>query len=211
MWSGLKETNMARPLSPNIVKAVDRLFAGESKAEVVRLLTEQCADNLPNEKNSDEYELEDLRFAVLKISGGDIEKLRDAVRLANADTRDLSFAAGSLRKYKHQLLGRELERNPISDKIQRILFWDTLKATTAFVTFFVLRLFEASGGTLLAAGLLLLAGFVALSLLVSAQAHNGTRKEIEYHAFSIVGIPAGLGFLAAIIIRWIASAIQSLF
>ena len=60
---------MALPLSPNIAKAVEKLFPDESKDEVVRLLAEKCADNLPNHEYSNEYELEDLRFQVLKQFG----------------------------------------------------------------------------------------------------------------------------------------------
>lgn len=89
---------MALPLSPNTAKAIEKLFPDESKDEVVRLLTEKCANNLPNCEHENEYDLEDLRFEVLKLSEGNIKKLQDAVQLANDDWRDLSYAAGSIRK-----------------------------------------------------------------------------------------------------------------
>ena len=100
---------MALPLSPNIAKAVEKLFSDENKEEAVRLLTEQCGVNLPNCKNEDEYDLENLRFQALKLSEGNIEKLRDAIRMANEDWRELISKAGSVRKFKRKLLGKTLE------------------------------------------------------------------------------------------------------
>jgi hypothetical protein len=38
--------------------------------------------------------MERVRFAVLKLSGGDLEKLRKAIKLAQTDWRDLLMAAG---------------------------------------------------------------------------------------------------------------------
>jgi len=187
VWSGLRERNMARPLSPNIVKALDRLFLGESKEEVVRLLTEQCADNLPNCMNLDEYRLEDLRFEVLKLSGGDIEKLRAAVQLANEDWRDLQAAAGSVRKYKHELLGSDLER-----------------------IFLALPLLEMLTRALLGAALLLLIAYVVLFFRY-LRGPGGGFSILPLAAFTFVGVPAVLGFLAGLIVRWTASAIHSLF
>lgn len=99
------------PLSPNAAKAVEKLFFAEQRQEVVRLLTEKCADNLPNCKDQDEYGLEDRRFQVLKLSGGNIDKLHDAIRMANEDWRDVMLAAGSATAYKRKLLGEGLERN----------------------------------------------------------------------------------------------------
>ena len=88
------------PLSPNAAKAVEKLFFAEQRQEVVRLLTEKCADNLPNCKDQDEYGLEDRRFQVLKLSGGNIDKLHDAIRMANEDWRDVMLAAGSATAYR---------------------------------------------------------------------------------------------------------------
>ena len=93
------------PLSPNAAKAVEKLFFAEQRQEVVRLLTEKCADNLPNCKDQDEYGLEDRRFQVLKLSGENIDKLHDAIRMANEDWRDVMLAAGSATAYKRKLLG----------------------------------------------------------------------------------------------------------
>jgi len=135
---------MALPLSPNIVKAVEKLFSDMHKEEVVRLLTEQCAENLQNCKNEDEYELEDLRFRVLKLSEGNIEKLRDAVRMANEDWRDLMGAAGSVRKYRRELLGNALERNVKSDAVWYCQVWSILGLFATFTSFLILNLSNAS-------------------------------------------------------------------
>lgn len=204
---------MARPLSPNVTKAVERLFSGESKAEVVRLLTEQCADNLPNCKNEDEYDLEDLRFQVLKLSDGNIEKLRAAVLLANQDWRDLAGSVSEVREYKHQLLGRDLERNPKSDAVRRGQIHNIAIATTAYVTFLVLRQCEASGRKLLGATVLLLAAFVAVDFrVIWDRSHEGTRIPILLiGTFTFVGVPAVLGVLTASIIREIVRISRSFF
>lgn len=135
---------MALPLSPNTAKAVEKLFSGMRKEEVVQLLIEQCAENLPNCKNEDEYQLEDIRFQVLKLSAGNIEKLRDAVRLANEDWRDIMGAAGSVRKYKRELLGNALERNIKSEAVWYCQVWSILGLLATFTSFLILKLFNAS-------------------------------------------------------------------
>ena len=66
----------------------------KSTDEVVELLLHQCGNNLPFCENSDEFQLERVRFAALKLSQGDIGRLREAVRLAQTDWRDLLMAAG---------------------------------------------------------------------------------------------------------------------
>ena len=58
------------------------------------ILVEECGNNLPFLHNTDEAGMDRFRFAALKLSGGDLDKLRDAVRLAKTDWRDLLAAAG---------------------------------------------------------------------------------------------------------------------
>jgi len=70
------------------------LFPPELHGEVAVLLADQCGNNLPFLQSLDEEALDRFRFAVLKLSGGDIEKLHEAVALAKKDWRDLLVAAG---------------------------------------------------------------------------------------------------------------------
>ena len=81
-------------LSPETRKRVDFLFLADAREEVIRLLEESCGTNLPFCENKNEFELERIRYAALKLSNGDVKRLRDAVRLASIDWRDLLMAAG---------------------------------------------------------------------------------------------------------------------
>jgi hypothetical protein len=81
-------------LSPETTRHVDLLFLPADRADAARLLVEECGNNLPFLKDYDEFKLERFRFAALKLSDGDLEKLRSAVALAKVDWRDLLVAAG---------------------------------------------------------------------------------------------------------------------
>ena len=81
-------------LSPETRKRVDFLFLADEREEVIRLLEESCGTNLPFCENKNEFELERIRYAALKLSNGDVKRLQDAVRLASIDWRDLLMAAG---------------------------------------------------------------------------------------------------------------------
>ena len=81
-------------LSPNTVARINLLFKAREREDAVRLLDEQCGDNLPFLEKLDCYELERYQFAALRISDGGLSKLRKAVHLAQSDWRDLLMAAG---------------------------------------------------------------------------------------------------------------------
>ncbi|HXF40247.1 MAG TPA: hypothetical protein VN687_11090 [Blastocatellia bacterium] len=81
-------------LSASTNSVVERLFSPEYRRQAVRLLEEECGDNLPFCENSDANALERIRFAVLKISEGDISRLRDAIKVAQVDWRDTLMGAG---------------------------------------------------------------------------------------------------------------------
>ena len=64
-------------------------------AEVVGgILAQQCGTNLPFCKERDEYQLERVRFAALKISEGKLERFQKAVNMAKRDWRDELMWAG---------------------------------------------------------------------------------------------------------------------
>lgn len=65
-----------------------------AREEAERLLTYECGSNLPLSKGSTPAGLERVRFAALKVSDGQIDKLRRAVELAKTDWRDLLVSAG---------------------------------------------------------------------------------------------------------------------
>lgn len=82
------------PLSEETRRRLDALFDGPARQTAAELLVAQCAGNLPLWVNTDEKGLERIRFAVLKLSGGDLAELRRAVQLAQVDWRDVLVAAG---------------------------------------------------------------------------------------------------------------------
>lgn len=59
-----------------------------------RLLEQDCAEALPLWSDATETGLERVRFAILKLSGGSLESLTEALRLAQTDWRDALAAAG---------------------------------------------------------------------------------------------------------------------
>ena len=70
------------------------LFPSDQREQARTLLQNECGNNLPFCQNQNESEMERTRFAALKLSGGDLEKLREAAQLAKKDWRDLLVAAG---------------------------------------------------------------------------------------------------------------------
>lgn len=58
------------------------------------MLVDECGSNLPFLQNLDMFGLERFRFAALKMSAGDLDRLREAISVAQQDWRDLLMAAG---------------------------------------------------------------------------------------------------------------------
>ncbi len=81
-------------LSPATKERLNEVFRPEDRASAERLIEERCGTNLPFCEELNEYELERIRFAALKLSRGNPARLRDAVELAGIDWRDLLMAVG---------------------------------------------------------------------------------------------------------------------
>lgn len=82
------------PLSRETLRRLRLLFAPETQELAELLLTLDCGNNLPLHKSQDPESLERVRFAALKVSEGQLDKLEQAVKLAQIDWRDLLVAAG---------------------------------------------------------------------------------------------------------------------
>ena len=82
------------PLSPKTLRHVHTLFAEPDRAQAIRLLTDECGNNIPFCEKSTSEQLERIRFAALKLSNGSLDQLRSAIDLARIDWRDLLMAAG---------------------------------------------------------------------------------------------------------------------
>lgn len=76
------------PLSPLTMRLVQKIFP-KNADEVMRLLEEQCGQNLPFCEDGTPKSLQRLRFAALKVSAGKMDTLMEAVNLAKMDWRDL--------------------------------------------------------------------------------------------------------------------------
>ena len=81
-------------LSPETKRRLDLLFPPQDREAATRLLEADCGNNLPFLEKLDEFGLERFRFAALKISGGNLDRLREAIKLAKYDWRDLLVSAG---------------------------------------------------------------------------------------------------------------------
>ncbi len=78
---------MAEALSPGVVERIAALFPAGQRAEVGDLLASACSSNLPSAETLEPAGVERVRFAVLEISGGSLDRLRAAVAQARFDWR----------------------------------------------------------------------------------------------------------------------------
>lgn len=89
-------------LSEKTIEIINVLFLYNDRKQVEELLKMECAENVFFCENMNPFEMERIRFSVLKLSQGEISKLLDAIELAQTDWRDLFMAAGfgDLNSYK---------------------------------------------------------------------------------------------------------------
>ena len=81
-------------LSKSTLSRLLLLFSAEDAGHAIQLLESNCADNLPFFDNATPDDLERVRFAALKVSRGELEELKSAIKLAQIDWRDLLVSAG---------------------------------------------------------------------------------------------------------------------
>ncbi len=85
---------MTIELSRDTLDRVNILFFGVEREEAIKLLTEECGNNLPFCENTSSIESERIRFAVLKLSQGNFSELKRVVEAVKEDWRDVLVAAG---------------------------------------------------------------------------------------------------------------------
>jgi hypothetical protein len=83
-----------QPLTDTTLRLIERLFPRDQHDAVGGVLAEECGTNLPFCEAQDAVGLERVRFAVLMLSEGDIEKLDAMVKHAKVDWRDVLVWAG---------------------------------------------------------------------------------------------------------------------
>ena len=82
-------------LSRRTEKLLEKLFPDvETKNLAGNILVIECGDNIPFCKDSSPEDMERIRFSVIKLSNGDLNKLGNALELALIDARDLFMSAG---------------------------------------------------------------------------------------------------------------------
>jgi hypothetical protein len=85
-------------MTPSLSPRAQQLFAGnfalQDRAEGSLAFEQKCGNNLPFCNEHDEYHMERLRFAALKLSQGNIQNLRRAVEIACMGWRYLLMAVG---------------------------------------------------------------------------------------------------------------------
>lgn len=82
-------------ISERTEKLLEKFFPDEFTRKIARgTLIHECGDNIPFCEDHSPKEMDRIRFSVLKISAGDLNKLGEAVDLAKLDWRDLFMAAG---------------------------------------------------------------------------------------------------------------------
>jgi hypothetical protein len=81
-------------LSKSTQEQLRTIFAPSFQDEVTLILVNECADNLPFLERAGPRQLDRIRLAVLRLSNGDVPKLREWVDRAKLDWRDVLMAAG---------------------------------------------------------------------------------------------------------------------
>jgi hypothetical protein len=70
------------------------LFHPNDQERVANLLVNECGTNLPCCEATPEDLIERIRFAVMKLSNGNLRELHYAVHVAKIDWRDVLYEAG---------------------------------------------------------------------------------------------------------------------
>jgi len=104
---------MTPKLSPRTRQLTEIIFPAKHVEEAVQWLEDECGNNIPSCSNHDEFRMERIRFAVLKLSRGNITNLLHAIDEARMDWRDLFMAAdfgqdvNAHEKWAEEILKRE--------------------------------------------------------------------------------------------------------
>ena len=94
---------MTPPLSPRTKQLVENIFSASHVAEAVERLKQECGNMIPFYEDADEFQMERVRFAVIKLSEDQINKMINAINEARFDWRDLFMAVG----FGHDVIAHE--------------------------------------------------------------------------------------------------------
>jgi len=80
-------------LTEAVSRKVRAIFPEEQQEEAIRLLEKECGRKLPFHENAEPQDLDRVRLAVVKLSGGNIDELRSQIEVAKRDWRDVMVPA----------------------------------------------------------------------------------------------------------------------
>lgn len=103
---------MTPKLSPLTKQLIQALFAPAEAEEAAQWLEDECGNNLPFCKDYDEYKMQRIRFATLKLSEGNLTKLLKVIDMARRDWRDVLVVAG----FANQLEAHETWAKKVVEK-----------------------------------------------------------------------------------------------
>ena len=109
------------PISEETERRIALLFAPQDQQIVLTVLRDECGTNLPGLYNPEHGDIERIRFAVLKLSNGRLDKLEKAVEAAKIDWRDVLYWAGFGRPGKHKSWLPRSRTEPTG--LSRLLSW----------------------------------------------------------------------------------------
>ena len=76
-------------LTEAVSRKVRGMFPADQQRDATRLLEKECGHNLTFSEDDDRKGLERVRLAVLKLSHGDLEELKNRIDVAKCDWRDV--------------------------------------------------------------------------------------------------------------------------
>ncbi|MCB1607359.1 MAG: hypothetical protein KDI71_10330 [Xanthomonadales bacterium] len=82
------------PLTDAVAQMLATIFPIEARDAARQLIAERCWSSLPlASPECEPASFDRIRFAVIKLSAGDLERLRRVIDRAHADWRDILLAA----------------------------------------------------------------------------------------------------------------------
>jgi hypothetical protein len=152
-------------LSSKTRRIIERFFAREEHDEVRKVLEDECGANLTFAETLGDAGVERVRLAVLKLSDGDLSKLRTMAGHAKVDWRDVLVWAGFAESLTaHAEWARDIlvsRPDPLATAIDRLpaefaqfgatealaALKDALNGTYTTSTELLMALYEALGST----------------------------------------------------------------
>ena len=81
-------------LTRRVKKAINALFSANEAQRALYELEQNCSVRISSFKGWTQAQMEKVWLSVIKLSNGNLAKLKTAIELANTDYRDLFMSAG---------------------------------------------------------------------------------------------------------------------